>query len=262
MPYRDAFDWRSHDSDDQGTRELAHSHFAEHLKRSVLSWMRRGAGSAARRRTPTPPSGLLRADHFVGGGWRWSVARRRTTDRADAREKTSAKAKQSLHPPWGNILGGESIERQGWHFNSRVVLGEDYVQQEQYARMLRLMKHYQILGGDYDYPIQGDGPTDWLPWYSLALAIASELDESLKVIDAKPRGRTAPRWRGPEGRMLLTLVEACRVAYPGRSVRWCLEQLRKKDPGYGPLNQLVVRYYEAKAYFSSTEQARNQEPAS
>jgi len=71
------------------------------------------------------------------------VATRRTADRADAREKTPAKAKQCIRPPWGNILGGEPIERQGWHFDSKVDLGEDYVQQEQYARMLRLKKHYQ-----------------------------------------------------------------------------------------------------------------------
>jgi hypothetical protein len=54
--------------------------------------------------------------------------------------------------------------------------------------------------------------------------------------------------------MLLALVEASQASHRGRSVRWCLEQLRKRDPGYGPLKQLVVRYYEAKKHFGATKQ--------
>ena len=80
-------------------------------------------------------------------------------------------------------------------------------------KMLRLKGYYGIFGGDFDYPIKDLGPSDWVPWYKLALAIASELDESLKIVDAKPRSKTAPRWRGGEGRVLLSLVKALSDAH-------------------------------------------------
>jgi hypothetical protein len=131
--------------------------------------------------------------------------------------------------------------------------------------MLRIKEHYQILGGNYEYPIKGLASHDWVPWYQLALVIASELDDSLKIVDAGPRGKTAPRWRGLEGRVLLDLVEAIREAYPHRSVRWCLKQMQTTQPAYGGpdrLDQLVVRYQEAKKYFGATKRARNREPTS
>ena len=50
--------------------------------------------------------------------------------------------------------------------------------------MLRLKRYYGIEGGEHDPPV-GVAPAsvDWRPWYELALAVASELDESLKVVD-------------------------------------------------------------------------------
>jgi hypothetical protein len=88
----------------------------------------------------------------------------------------------------------------------------------------------------------------------LALAIASDFD--LKIINAAPRGRTAPRWRGLEGSILLEFVDEYRRAYPHRSVQWCLERLQRDFPkGYGqmPRRQLGVRYHEAKRYRDATK---------
>lgn len=131
-----------------------------------------------------------------------------------ARAKGKARRKRRLRPPWGDILGGKPIERYAWSFNKKIDLGEQTVQQEQYYKMLRLKRHYAIYGGDYDYPIKGVGPADWLPWYELALAIASELDHSLRIIDAARHGKTARRWRGPDGLALLQFVEAHQSVFP------------------------------------------------
>lgn len=166
----------------------------------------------------------------------------------------NARRKRRPRPPWGGILGGKPIERYAWSFNKKIDLGET-AKLFQYLKMLQLKKHYKIYGGDYDYPIKGVGPADWLPWYELALAIASELDKSLRIIDAAPHGKTARRWRGPDGLTLLKLVEVHRDVFPNRSVRWSLEQLRKRNPGFPqlPLSQLVARYYEAKRYHRTTK---------
>ena len=193
------------------------------------------------------------------------VATRRRTELADVRSQGTARRKRRPHPPWGDILGGKPIERHYWHLNERLERRGDLVQQEQFLRMLRLKEHYQIPGGNYEYPIKGLASADWVPWYELALAIASEFDDSLKIVDAGPRGRTAPRWRGLEGRVLLLQVEATRRAFPHRSVRWCLRQIQKVNPAYGGpdrFDQLVVRYQEAKKYFGTTKRARNREDTS
>jgi hypothetical protein len=160
--------------------------------------------------------------------------------------------KRRSRPPWGKLLGGKPIERQ-------VDLGESSLREEQHFRMRRLLHHYGIVGHVPRYPIAGFADTGWLVWYNLALAIASDLDDSLRIIDAKPRGKTAPFWRGPEGRVLLDLVDALlRKRGPRRSIRWCLRQLQTKDRstlGQMTLDQLVVRYHEAKRYHRSTKQS-------
>ncbi len=162
--------------------------------------------------------------------------------------------KRRPRPPWGGILGGKPIERYAWSFKKKIDLGET-AKRLQYFGMLQLMEHYKIYGWDHDYPIKGVGPADWLPWYELALAIASELDISLRIIDAARHGKTARRWRGLDGLALLQLVEAHQNVFPNRPVRWSLEQLRKRIPGFPqfPLSQLVVRYYEAKRYHRTTK---------
>jgi len=166
--------------------------------------------------------------------------------------------KRRSRPPWGKLLGGKPIERHLYVLDKRIDLGESPLRQAQYLRMLCLLHHYGIVGHVPTYPIAGLADTGWLVWYNLALAIASELDDSLHIIDAKPRGKTARRWRGPEGPVLLGLVDALRKRKPRLSIRSCLHQLQKKNPdslGRMTLDQLVVRYHEAKRYHRSTKQS-------
>jgi hypothetical protein len=173
-------------------------------------------------------------------------------------------APRKRRPPWGNLLDGKPIQRQTWVFDEKLDLGDDFVLQLQHLKMLRLKNHYGIFGGDFDYPIKGVAPSDWVPWYKLALAIASQLDDSLKIVDAKPRAQTAARWRGVDGRALLSMVEACRDAYPHRSEQWCLDRLYKAIPALRktPWKQLLVRYHEAKKHFGATKRRRNSKAAS
>ena len=49
--------------------------------------------------------------------------------------------------------------------------------------MRRLKTRYGIIGGDHEYPTEGVGHIDWLPRYELALRLASDLDDSLKIAD-------------------------------------------------------------------------------
>jgi hypothetical protein len=168
------------------------------------------------------------------------------------------KRKQRLRPPWGNILGGKPIERQAWFFNDKIELGDEFVRQEQYDKMRRLATHYQIIG-DLEYPVKGVD-TSGLGWYQLALAIASDLDDSFNIVDAPPPTKTGARWRGPQGLFLLRIVDAIRKNRPEKSIRWCLNEFRKRTPGLAqmPLDQLAVRYHEARTYFAATEESRKQ----
>jgi hypothetical protein len=183
---------------------------------------------------------------------------RRKSGDASAQAKSDARQKRRARPPWGGILGGKPIERHYWRFKKKVARNDKLLRTMQYTRMLYLKRHYGILGGDYDYPIKGVGSADWLPWYELALAIASDLDDSLKIIDAAPLGKTTPRWRGFDGLILLDLVEGHQTAFPRRPVRWSLHQLQKQIPELRqlPLDHLVVRYHEAKRYHRGTKRSR------
>src|SRR5271155_1866052 len=153
--------------------------------------------STDRRRTSTPPSGLPRA--ISCRRWRrWSVATRQLKGRASARPNRSGKRQR---PPWGDILGGKPIDRQDWYLNHKLDRSEADIQREQYWRMLLLKNYYQIPGGEHGLSV-GVAPSDGIHWYVLALRIAAELDVSLNIVDAKPRGKTSPRWRGSQGRTL------------------------------------------------------------
>jgi hypothetical protein len=116
------------------------------------------------------------------------------------------------------------------------------------------------------YPVAGLVDIDWLCWYQLALAIASELDDSLKIVDGLPPGKTAARWRGPEGAALIRLVDFLRSRRPKpkRSILWCLRELKKRLPNSYrlPLDQLEARYYEARRHQRATKRARSSEGAS
>jgi hypothetical protein len=185
---------------------------------------------------------------------------RKQSGDSDDQTRPRSQPGQRRRPPWGELLGGKPIERQAWILGSRIEYEESCLASQQYSRMLLLKDYYGIVGGDHQYPTGGVGHIDWLPWYELALKIASDLDKSLKTVDAPRRGKTEARWRGSDGRVLLRTVDLIRENRPKQkcSIRWCLEQLRKKSPNLRkmPLRQLETRYYEAKRHFAATKQTR------
>jgi hypothetical protein len=150
-------------------------------------------------------------------------------------------------------------------------LDEQRVRRMQRIKMRKLKEHYKIEGGDDAYPISGVGADTSLPWYELALAIATKLDDSLKVVDARPPGITTRRWSGgAEGRILLREVDELKQKRPDLSVRWCLQKIHKKKREiYGQMSfeQLEACYYQAKKHHdkqhhdtmkrASTKRARN-----
>ena len=216
--------------------------------------LRRGAGSAARHTSP-PPRGAASRQLSCrrGGGGGGRVAVRRKASDASARAKGKSEQSRRSRPPWGNLLGGKPIERQLWFFDKKIERAEIRLRNQQLLKMQRLKRYYGIVGGDYELPIQGVGPADWLPWYELALCIASDLDKSLQIIDTPKPGRTTPRWRGLEGEVLVDLVERERETHPRRSIQWCLGRVQKRIPGLArmPFRQLIARYHEAKRRYEA-----------
>ena len=188
------------------------------------------------------------------------------TKKGDARTVAGAATSAAEHKrrrrrrrPWGNLLGGKPIERSAYFGAEKVDL-EDTARLIQYEMMVSLVRHYGIRGPVPTYPFAGVGDVGGWLWYQLALAIASELDDSLKIIDAKRPGKTAPRWRGVEGRVLVRQIEALRKIRPHRSFGWCLYQLRAKFPTYYgaiPSHQLKARYYEARKRQRGTKRSTN-----
>ena len=183
----------------------------------------------------------------------------------DGKSRSVGKAisKRRLSPPWGKILGRKSIERQAYVFGEKLDLGEEHLRLEEYLKMLKLKKHYQSVGGDDEYPPQGIAAPG-LHWYQLALAIARDLDDSLKIIDALPPGRTTRRWRGADGIFLVSLVEVWRKRRPKRSISWCLDQVRLNGPALlreMPRRALEARYFEAKRH-RATKRAFNKQRSS
>jgi hypothetical protein len=165
-------------------------------------------------------------------------------------------------PPWGNFLGRKPIEGNAYVGAQKVELGE-IARLQQYNRMVLLLRHYNIVGNVPTYPIARVGDSGWWCWYQLALAIAAELDDSLKIVEAKRPGKTAARWSGTEGRLLLTLVKVLRDSRPHRSLDWCLHQLQKVHPyGQIPFKQFKSRYYDAVKYHGGTKRASNRGGAS
>ena len=176
----------------------------------------------------------------------------------------AAHRKRRPRPPWGKLLGGKPIERHAFIRDEKLDLDEESLREKQYLKMQGLFHHYGIVGHVPLYP-EGLADMSWWCWYQLALAIASELDGSLKIVDELPRGKTAARWRGFEGAELIRLVDTMRKVRPNRSIRWCLREVQKIFPtshGRMPLDQLVVRYHEARQHHRTTKQARNSERAS
>jgi hypothetical protein len=180
------------------------------------------------------------------------------------RSRPRSRPGRRRQPPWGNLLGGKPIERQVWNFNQKIDRSSDDIALEQYLKMLRVKNYYGITGGDHPYPIVGLVAPEWLPWYNLSLRLASELDDSLTIIDAPRSAKTAPRWRGLDGRVLVTLVDTLKETRPKRSIRWCLREIQKhnSDLARHSLKQLSSRYNEAKHHVDGTKQVRKTKRAS
>ena len=174
------------------------------------------------------------------------------------KKKAAQQRKRRRSPPWGKVLGGKPIERHVFVQGEKIDLGDEPAKR-QYFKMLRLRDHYGIGGPVPRYPVAGLVDPSWLYWYKLALAIASELDDSLKIVDGLPRGKTAARWRGLEGAQLIRLVDMIKKGKPKWSVRRCLTKVQQLFPNYGriPLKQFATRYHEARKHHRTTKRARN-----
>jgi hypothetical protein len=174
-------------------------------------------------------------------------------------------AKRRRRAPWGKLFGGKPIERHIFIRDETIDLDDEFLREAQYWRMQGLLHHYGIVGHVPLYP-KGLADRSWWCWYGLALAIASELDDTLKIVDGRPPGKTAARWRGAEGAELIRLVDIFRKVKPNRPLRWYLQQLQRKmfPNSYGrmSLKELDVRYHEAKRHHRTTKRARNSERAS
>src|SRR5215471_1023727 len=173
-----------------------------------------------------------------------------------------AQRKRRRRPPWGKLFAGKPLARHIFLHGERIDVS-DTIQKVQYIRMHALLDHYGIVGHVPPYP-NGLADRSWWCWYELALAIASELDDSLKIVDGLPPGKTAARWRGLEGAELIRLVDWFRKSKPKWSVPQCVQKVQKLFPAnYGrmPLDQLVVRYHEAKRHHRTTKRGRNSEHA-
>ena len=172
------------------------------------------------------------------------------------------RAARRPRPPWGRLFGGP-LERHVFIHGEKIDLGDER-REMQYFRMHALLEHYGIVGHVPPYP-KGLADRSWWCWYELALAIASELDDSLEIVDGRPPGKTAARWRGAEGAELIRLVDWFRKSKPKWSIQQCVQKVQKLfSANYGrmPLDQLVVRYHEAKRHHSTTKRGRNNERAS
>jgi hypothetical protein len=144
-------------------------------------------------------------------------------------------------PLWGNILGGNPIER-CWPHNDPIYGGpEKDGLDEQFKRMCRLKEHYGISG--------------W-GWYKLALALASELDRALTIVDPSPlpTGKTAKRWAGAEGKVLVMEIECMKAHHLAAGKKATVEELLAEHPRYRDmdLDSLKSRYFDALRHHSPT----------
>jgi hypothetical protein len=173
------------------------------------------------------------------------------SEHSDDQTRPRSQPRRRRRPPWGDLLGGKPIERQIWSLGRKIARKEDDLTQAQFQKMVVLKDHYGIHGGDRPAPVGGVAPVDWVPWYQLSLRLASELDPSLTIVDTPPLSKTAPRWRGADGQLLLTLVETFKEMRPNRSIRWCLKEIQKYNANLQQysLDELNTRYHEAQRHF-------------
>jgi hypothetical protein len=140
--------------------------------------------------------------------------------------------------PWPRL--GKPIERL-FTYGQDDQWSDKHARDKQYLRMLKLKEHYGI-----------EGVSGARPWYELALAIASEFDEGLRVVDGK--APKYPRWKGVDGKILIQMVKMVRRHHRDRenvTERFCLNELVKHTEWYSrfTLAALEVRYAEAKKHF-------------
>ncbi|HXF53401.1 MAG TPA: hypothetical protein VNK52_04685 [Hyphomicrobiaceae bacterium] len=158
-------------------------------------------------------------------------------------------------PPWGKIGDGKPIER--IKLGSGVPQFEKWADEEakaeQFRRMRRVKEYYGIRE-----------EKGWRPWYDLAVALASERDPALTVVDAKPprTDRTAPRMRGPEGVMLVEQIQCMREDYEALGVKQKLIALLAEHQQecsryrHIPLKDLERMYYRALEYYDTTDKRK------
>jgi len=190
------------------------------------------------------------------------MGKKKTAHAAAETSSGQARRKRRRPPPWGSLFGGKPLQRHVF-IRGEKIENDELLWDLQYWRMHALLQHYGIAPS---YP-KGLEDHSWWCWYQLALTIACELDDSLKIVDGRPPGKTAARWRGAEGAALIQLVDILRKKNPKkRSINWCLQQVQRRifPNSYGrmSLDQLVVRYHEAKRHHRTTKQARNSGRAS
>src|SRR5262245_45917659 len=105
----------------------------------------------------------------------------------------SKKRAARRRPPWGKLFDGKPLERHTFIRDERLDVNDELLREMQYFRMQALLHHYGIVGPVPPYP-KGLADSSWRCWYELALAMASERDDTLKIVNAPPRGKTAARW--------------------------------------------------------------------
>jgi hypothetical protein len=148
-----------------------------------------------------------------------------------ARKRKARPSRRKL--PWPRL--GDPIDRLAGYADE-----DAQARREQYRRMLTLKKHYQI-----------EGENGAKPWYDLALAIASELDDGLKIVGSKytpPKGKTSRRWRGTEGTALVDEVLALMDGGEAKSVPKAVKMLQDLAPKrYGSYD---LKYLEDQFYIA------------
>ena len=152
--------------------------------------------------------------------------------------------KPKSRAPWGEeLLGGKPIERLLPLDDSLGDVCEKDATAEQYRRMCKLKEYYGI-----------EGEAGWRPWFQLTLAIASQLDDALTIIDPlpNPTGKTAKRWTGAEGMQLIeeikALKEGCEAAGKSCTDEALLVEHQELYDRYRkmPFEHLRANYYAAK----------------
>lgn len=154
-------------------------------------------------------------------------------------------ARRKKFPAWGPLGDGRPIERLfSQELCSREPRYAEWAEMdakaEQFRRMCRVKEHYGIAG-----------ERGWRPWYELALALASKIDDSLMIVDLPPRPthKTAKRWAGVEGKVFVEEIAAMRgqVVDQDATMDTLIKKHQELFPRYRDMDfdSLKARYYDA-----------------